>query len=48
MRINLIFFINVGVQTSLRVPRLISRALKLMIMQASGGPEVCETRTGDL
>jgi hypothetical protein len=31
------FFFNVGVHVSLRVPRLISRVLKLTTMQASSG-----------
>ena len=41
------FFFNVGVRTSLCASRLISRALKLTIMQASSAPEVCGTQTGD-
>jgi len=32
-------------KASLNMPRLISRTLKLTIIQASNDPEVCETRT---
>jgi hypothetical protein len=43
-----LFFINVGVWISLRISRLISQVLKLATMKIFSGPEVCETRTGDL
>jgi hypothetical protein len=48
IQIYVFFFINVSVRASLRVHRLISWVLKLTTMQASSGPEICETRTGDL
>jgi hypothetical protein len=37
-----------GVRTSLRIYRLISRALKLTTMQASSSPENYGTQTGNL
>ena len=45
---NMFFFINVDIWASLRMPRLIPRALKLMIMQVSSCHEVCEIRSDDL
>jgi hypothetical protein len=38
----------VGVWINLRISRLISQVLKLTNMKIFSGPEVCETRTGDL
>ena len=46
--IHFCFFINMSVRISLRVPRLVPRALKLPIMYPFSGPEVCETRIDDL
>jgi hypothetical protein len=42
----LFFFLNVDMQASLNMPRLIPRTLKLTIIQASNDPEVYKTRTG--
>ena len=44
----IIFFINLSVRTSLCIPRLISQAQKLTIMQIFNGLKVCKTQTGDL
>jgi len=37
------FIINMGVRISLYVPQLIPRILKLTIMYAFSGSEICET-----